>query len=799
MRLRSQIAALCLAALAAPAAARTFSVDDLLNAEEFGQMAFTPDGGHLVFERLAGQAASGPFDQDVASGYRRGRIYVADVKAGGPALPLTRPSEGPGQVAGPLSPDGRRMAILRFREGAFDLGVATLATGEVRWLNVTPELGWLGQTLAWRTDDELIVATRPTDDPPLRLRTGADWRGALPKLWAQARSGDRPAVSLVGSGRFLSARPATPAGELIAIEVASGSVRRLAKGEFYDLQVSPDGTQVAAMQRLEDLQAAPTDRLHVAASTRRRSLVLVDLRDGAVATPCPDCDLAPHLIAWSPDSREVLVFGRPRDQPRETAGYLRLSRTAGPRPVDLHGLTPVIDRTSEGYEIPRAGWLAGAPLILAKRPDGARADWYRLDGGPPVPLTRKVIGQIGPLAGLEPDDLALLAGGWAWRVEASGETHRLFRAVAVLPPAGLGLSSRLRVNAPPSQAWFQTRPGPTHRLAIRSLDARRTDVAAPGGPVVAFVAGSSGLAVVRRAAEGPLTLELAGRTSSSRNLLTLNEGLLGVDFARVLPLSGRGPDGEILRHFLLMPPGPAAARRPPLIVVPYPGLVSREPPAAYGRGVGRFMANPEILAAGGYAVLVPSLPRTPGAEPGAAIGGQILAAVDLATATGLVDGERIGLVGQSFGGYASLMAAAQSDRFRSVVASAAPSDLAAVYTDFSPHLSVLPQDGIDLNSGFGWAERGQGGLGVAPWEDPERYRRNSPIYQADQIKASVLLIHGDSDFIRLSQAQRMFAALYRQGKDAELLTVYGEGHIVSSPANLREVYRRIFDWLAATL
>ncbi|WP_371129853.1 prolyl oligopeptidase family serine peptidase [Phenylobacterium sp.] len=45
----------------------------------------------------------------------------------------------------------------------------------------------------------------------------------------------------------------------------------------------------------------------------------------------------------------------------------------------------------------------------------------------------------------------------------------------------------------------------------------------------------------------------------------------------------------------------------------------------------------------------------------------------------------------------------------------------------------------------------------------------------------------------------MFSALYRTNKDAELITVFGEGHIVSSPANLREVYRLALDWLLRVL
>src|SRR5690606_5452580 len=106
MRLRSQIAALCLAALATPLSARPFTAEDLLAAEEFGQVGVSPGGRHLVFERLIGQAVSGPFDQDVATGYRRSRLYGVDLIRNAPALPLLPTTPGEGQIAGPFSPDG---------------------------------------------------------------------------------------------------------------------------------------------------------------------------------------------------------------------------------------------------------------------------------------------------------------------------------------------------------------------------------------------------------------------------------------------------------------------------------------------------------------------------------------------------------------------------------------------------------------------------------------------------------------------------------------------------------------------
>lgn len=282
---------------------------------------------------------------------------------------------------------------------------------------------------------------------------------------------------------------------------------------------------------------------------------------------------------------------------------------------------------------------------------------------------------------------------------------------------------------------------------------------------------------------------------NGRRLMELNAGFAAIDFAKARAVPALGPDGEPLLHYLLLPATPPASRLPrPLIVVPYPGIVSGGPPMPYG-GIGRFPANAELMAAAGYAVLVPALPRRQGAEPGEDLAARILAAVDqVAAQVSGLDAVHPILWGHSFGGYSVLMAAAQSGRFGAVIAAAAPSDLASARGVFDPHGEVRPGDGLSAYM-LGWSEAGQAGLQASPWDAPELYVRNSPVFQAGAINTPVLLVHGDTDFVRLSQAQEMFSALARQGKDVTLITAYGEGHVIASPGNVRETYRRILEWL----
>jgi dipeptidyl aminopeptidase/acylaminoacyl peptidase len=62
-----------------------------------------------------------------------------------------------------------------------------------------------------------------------------------------------------------------------------------------------------------------------------------------------------------------------------------------------------------------------------------------------------------------------------------------------------------------------------------------------------------------------------------------------------------------------------------------------------------------------------------------------------------------------------------------------------------------------------------------------------------------MLIHGEQDSVPYTEAERMFMALQRLGRDAILLRYAGEGHVFASPANIRDSWQRTLDFLDAHL
>ncbi len=62
------------------------------------------------------------------------------------------------------------------------------------------------------------------------------------------------------------------------------------------------------------------------------------------------------------------------------------------------------------------------------------------------------------------------------------------------------------------------------------------------------------------------------------------------------------------------------------------------------------------------------------------------------------------------------------------------------------------------------------------------------------MQTPLLIIQGDRDYVPVQQGEEVFTALYRQGKRAEFVRYWGEGHVLESPANIRDMWQRILAW-----
>lgn len=791
------LAAACMLAITAEASARAPTVDDLLMSEQWGDASITPDDRWLIFEKRGPYAAAPSFQGDYYAHLATSRLFLADLDHPGPATPLFPQDDAGGYVAGPISPDGKAVLVYRFEGESWRAGIAQVGRGEVRWLPVTPEYGILGRLAQWRSNRQLVFIVRPGGGLPDRLRLGWDAMAKLPELWARADRG-QPSVTVIGSGPFSELREGPAKQQLVQFDTETGELRTIAAGAFADLELSSDGRYAAVLAVGEQLSPASVRTLRDGDTLQQHNVLLVDLENGLTRSPCSDCDVLPGLLAWAPTANKLLVFARARANGWTDGELYAIAANSGAlASIARHGVVPTVDVGRDGTVTVQAAWLADAPVLHGRQRQSRRSDWYALGRVGATNLTADFANAPATLAAQDDQGLLFIADERAWSVDRQGRPS-LMSDAASLSKIAVGAPLRLAINAPSRQSWLPALQESSRGAAVvRVARAGQFSVQdlPTGARVVAMSASTTVVTTTDR--HGVSRLSVHRRGLKPFVARTINSGFAELEFADVRALranpSARGA------HWLYLPPGRQEGARLPLIVVPYPGAIYPAPPSKYAPGALTLYTNPQLLAARGYAVLVPSLTEPVGtSEPASGLTEQISAAVETAVSSGFADPRRIAIWGHSYGGYAALVAATRSERFGAIIVSAGISDLSAHWGAIPPDFAVSADLGPSTNWGQGWVEKAAG-MGGPPWTDPERYARNSPFSQVDRISAPVLLIQGDQDSIALGQAQSVYSALYRQGKPAALATYWGEGHVISSPGNVRDMYDRVFSWLSATI
>jgi Dipeptidyl aminopeptidases/acylaminoacyl-peptidases len=182
----------------------------------------------------------------------------------------------------------------------------------------------------------------------------------------------------------------------------------------------------------------------------------------------------------------------------------------------------------------------------------------------------------------------------------------------------------------------------------------------------------------------------------------------------------------------------------------------------------------QILAEAGYVVLRPNIRGSMGrgvAFADAVIGDMggkdfqdILKGIDYLTARKLVDSERVGIMGWSYGGFMTAWTVTQTQRFKAAVMGAGISD----YHSF--HAQTNIQD---------WDMRFLGTVQdpISPLTQPDIYRQCSPITYASRVQTPTLIVHGERDAcVPLNQAYAFYRALKEQHVPTKLVIYPREGH-----------------------
>ena len=251
-------------------------------------------------------------------------------------------------------------------------------------------------------------------------------------------------------------------------------------------------------------------------------------------------------------------------------------------------------------------------------------------------------------------------------------------------------------------------------------------------------------------------------------------------------------DGLKLTGYLTRPPGAADATGLPLIMFPHGGPEARDHLA--------FDLYVQYLASLGYAVFQPNFRGSDGfgrkfaesgyGEWGAKMQDDISDALALLIEQKVVDPARVCIVGASYGGYAALAGATFTPNlYKCAVSISGPGNLA----DFLK--SRRKKHGADSDIYAYWIKQ----IGD-PERDAARIAAVSPLLHVEQIKAPILLVHGDADqIVPYDQSRDMKKALDKSGRPTRLITLEDEGHSDWSEEDEQLVMKAVGDFVQSKI
>jgi dipeptidyl aminopeptidase/acylaminoacyl peptidase len=157
----------------------------------------------------------------------------------------------------------------------------------------------------------------------------------------------------------------------------------------------------------------------------------------------------------------------------------------------------------------------------------------------------------------------------------------------------------------------------------------------------------------------------------------------------------------------------------------------------------------------------------------------ILAGVDTATKSLPIDPNRVGITGWSYGGFMTMFAITQTQRFHAAVAGAGISDWKSYYGENSIDQWMIPY------------------FGASVYDDPAVYAKSSAINFIRKARTPTLVVVGDRDGeCPAPQSFEFWHALRAMGTPVKLVVYPDEGHGFTNPDHRRDVLERALEWFA---
>ena len=531
---------------------------------------------------------------------------------------------------------------------------------------------------------------------------------------------------------------------LFVVDVPDGAVRQITEGEWHHFTPawSPDGGRLAFVTtRRADWDLEWTWDIYTS-DADGNDLRQLTTSQGVCQGP-----------AWSPDGARIAYYDNRNTGTGSTEDYhlFVMPATGG----EATNLTGHLDRGVQAWEPPAPAipplWAPDSQSLLAVLNFAGNAQCYRvsIDGE-----AARVIGG---------------AGSTGWPTMSRDGTRLAFTWDGPHAPTEIYLSSLSRLD----DLAMEYRADP---VEISPGDVRSTEtVTATGLPRRRDGHRDDGL---------PRLVPLSGRSVRVQSPLTqVNAALMG-EIAVSIPerFATAAADGRSVESVLWLPAGQTAADGP------FPTLLQLHggPHGAVGEA---YATLPQMLATHGFAVYAVNFRGSAGygkdfadtilADWGVKEHADAMSALDALIARGIVDPDRLGVFGGSYGGYMTNYVITHTDRFRAAVTMATISDLATLSG------TTDQWESIDFDSGG------------APWEAEAYYRAHSAMPLVTRITTPLLILHGEEDYTcRVTEAEQLFTALRKLRREVEFVRYPGESHgfMRGRPRTRQDALTRLLAW-----
>jgi dipeptidyl aminopeptidase/acylaminoacyl peptidase len=260
-----------------------------------------------------------------------------------------------------------------------------------------------------------------------------------------------------------------------------------------------------------------------------------------------------------------------------------------------------------------------------------------------------------------------------------------------------------------------------------------------------------------------------------------DEFIHAVNLSTVQQVVTTSKDGTKISNLLFLPPERTDGKKLPAIFFIHGGPVGQD---EFG-----FDLTRQILSANGYAVVAVNYRGSSGrgiafsksieADWGNKEVMDVLGAADDLTKEGIIDGDKLGIGGWSYGAITTNYTIASDTRFKAAC-SGAGSGLQLSLVGVDQYINQFENE-------IGW-----------PWKgnNIEKYIRLSyPYFQSEKIKTPTLFLAGEKDFnVPAVGSEQMYQALKINGVPTELIIYPGQFHGLTNPAYLKDRLERYNNW-----